>query len=178
MRKSKNPHRKSTQMRAFHVIICETGFLILVWTLKLPWKKAMAEGSWMAVSKISGRLSWNVGYSDLWRFLDQENNDKVEALFLPLPLYSADFIEDILSNAVVWKIICSGAGLEALRELVFPCDIHLPWMLHFSACRVVDLRNEASKSRRDFFLGAKMKLWNALAEWSKQLPLPSLSGFC
>lgn len=44
------------------------------------------------------------------------------------------------------------------RELVFPCDIHLPWKMHFSTSRVVDLRDEASKSRRDFSLGAKMKL--------------------
>lgn len=154
-------------MRTFHLIICETGFFILVWTLKLPWKKVMAERSWMAVSKISGRLSWNVGYSDLWRFLAQENNDKLEALFLPLPLSCADLIEDTLSNAVVWKIVCRGTDLETLRKLVFPCDFHLSWILHFSTCRVVDLRDEASKSRRDFFLGAKMKLWNALAEWSK-----------
>lgn len=48
-----------------------------------------------------------------------------------------------------------------LRELVFPCDIDLPWKLHFSTCRVVD---ESTKSRRDFFLGARMKLLNALAE--------------
>lgn len=118
----------------------------------------------MAVIKISGRLSWNVGYSDLGRLLAQKNNDKVEPLFLPLPLYCADFIEDTLSNSVVWKIICRGADLEMLRELVFPCDIDLPWKLHFSTCRVVDLRDESTKSRRDFFLGARMKLLNALAE--------------
>lgn len=118
----------------------------------------------MAVIKISGRLSWNVGYSDLGRLLAQKNNDKVEPLFLPLPLYCADLIEDTLSNSVVWKIICRGADLEMLRELVFPCDIDLPWKLLFSTCRVVDLRDESTKSRRDFFLGARMKLLNALAE--------------
>lgn len=112
----------------------------------------------MAVTKISGRLSWNVGYSGLGRFLTQENNDKVEGLFLPLPLHCADLIEDTLSNSVIWKIICRGADLEMLRELVFPCDIHLPWKLPFSTCRVVDPRDEASRSRRDFFLGAEMKL--------------------
>lgn len=67
-------------------------------------------------------------------------------------------MENTLSNSVVWKIIRKGADLEWLRELVFPCDIDLPWKLHFSSCRVVDLRDEAPKSRRNSFLGTRMKL--------------------
>lgn len=127
------------------------------------WKKTSAERC-VAVIKISGKPSCNIGYSNLWRVLAQENNAEVEAPFLSIPLYCADLIEDTLSNSVVWKIICKRADLERLRELVFPCGIDLPWKLHFSNCRVVDLRDEASKSRRDFFLGSWTKLQNALAE--------------
>lgn len=78
--------------------------------------------------------------------LAQENNDKVEALYLPVPLCCADLIEDTLSNSVVWKIICKGADLELLGNRAFPCDVDLPWKLHLSSFRVVDLRNEGKIS--------------------------------
>lgn len=148
---------KSKHRWGLSSFVCEAGLVILIWTLKLSQKKTLSERSWMAVSKISGRLNWNTGYSNLWWYLE----NRIISFSFFFSIYT-DVAEDTLSNSVAQKIICKAPDLASLGELFFPSDLVLPWKLHFLSCKVVDLRDEAPKSRRNFFLGTRMKLWNAL----------------